>query len=181
MYWPPEIDRYHMTWLAKHLSLGVYFNLFSTQFEGGWAKHTMAGSIKGVIKDGMSRKFDMSMLGKSALSLTDVYNADFKMLGEVDSEGTSDFRCLVPIFLLDTVFFPEVFVLQRELCSKPRKSFLEMKAFDPLESLYNGTSPLTLNDDLHFPKPWERHHPVHGGLCLLCLCLLCEWLEPKEF
>ena len=34
MYCPPEIDRYHMTWLAKHLSLGVYFNLFSTQFEG---------------------------------------------------------------------------------------------------------------------------------------------------
>ncbi|CAK9020021.1 unnamed protein product [Durusdinium trenchii] len=34
MYWPPEIDRYQLTWLAKHLSLGVYFNLFSTQFEG---------------------------------------------------------------------------------------------------------------------------------------------------
>ena len=104
MYWPPEIDRYHMTWLAKHLSLGVYFNLFSTQFEGGWAKHTMAGSIKRAIKDGMGRKFDMRMLGKCALSLTDVYNTDFQTLGEVDSEGTSDFRCLVPIFLLDTVF-----------------------------------------------------------------------------
>ena len=133
MYWPPEIDRYHMTWLAKHLSLGVYFNLFSTQFEGGWAKHTMAGSIKRVIKDGMGRKFDMNMLGKCALSLTDVYNADFKTLGEVDSEGMSDFRCLVPIFLLDTVFFPEVFVLQREIfLQASHVFFLEIKAFDPL-------------------------------------------------
>lgn len=93
-----------------------------------------------------------------------------------------DFMCLVPIFLLGTVFFPEVFVLQRELCSKPRKFFWEIYCIRPLWSHCNyGTSPLTSRNDLHFPKPWERHHPVHGGLCLLCLCLLCEWLEPKEF
>jgi len=34
MYWPSEVHRYHLTWLAQHLSLGVYFNIFSTQFEG---------------------------------------------------------------------------------------------------------------------------------------------------
>eukprot|EP00931_Biecheleriopsis_adriatica_P102956 TRINITY_DN77859_c0_g1_i1.p1 TRINITY_DN77859_c0_g1~~TRINITY_DN77859_c0_g1_i1.p1 ORF type:complete len:288 (-),score=45.87 TRINITY_DN77859_c0_g1_i1:30-893(-) len=34
MYWPPEVDRFQLNWLKTHLSLGVYFNLFSTQFEG---------------------------------------------------------------------------------------------------------------------------------------------------
>ena len=122
----------------------------------------------------------MSMLGKSALSLTDVYNADFKMLGEVDSEGTSDFRCLVPIFLLDTVFFPEVFVSQRDFLASLARFFWEIYCIRPPLSLVFGTSPLILNDELHF-QAVGRHHPVHGGLCLLCLCLLCEWLEPKEF
>lgn len=135
MYWPPEIDRYHMTWLAKHLSLGVYFNLFSTQFEGGWAKHTMAGSIKGVIKDGMSRKFDMSMLGKSALSLTDVYNADFKTLGEVDSEGRR-FYVLGSNFLVRHCFFPRSFCFAEGALQQASQVFLgDLLHSTPLESL----------------------------------------------
>eukprot|EP00933_Yihiella_yeosuensis_P015940 TRINITY_DN1376_c2_g5_i1.p1 TRINITY_DN1376_c2_g5~~TRINITY_DN1376_c2_g5_i1.p1 ORF type:complete len:284 (-),score=50.31 TRINITY_DN1376_c2_g5_i1:188-1039(-) len=54
MYWPAEDDRYHLQWLANNMSLGVYFNLFSTQFEGtllfmiGSAMFAFAAFINGL-------------------------------------------------------------------------------------------------------------------------------------
>ena len=60
-----------------------------------------------------------------------------------------DFRCLVPIFLLDTVFFPEV--LQRDFLQQASHVFLgDLLHSTPWSHCNYGTSPLILNDDLHF-------------------------------
>lgn len=34
LYWPPEAHHAHVNWLVRRLSLGVYFNLFTPEFEG---------------------------------------------------------------------------------------------------------------------------------------------------
>jgi len=34
MYWPPEAHHKGMDWLVNNISLGVYFNLFTPEFEG---------------------------------------------------------------------------------------------------------------------------------------------------
>lgn len=87
MYWPPEVDRYHMTWLAKHLSLGVYFNLFSTQFEGtilfmvGSAFFAFASFVNGLNQ----RSFD-TLTNQLLTAVTSLY------LGPAFNGFTSDLK-----------------------------------------------------------------------------------------
>eukprot|EP00440_Ansanella_granifera_P007413 gb/GFBE01008027.1/.p1 GENE.gb/GFBE01008027.1/~~gb/GFBE01008027.1/.p1 ORF type:complete len:286 (+),score=72.73 gb/GFBE01008027.1/:1-858(+) len=86
MYWPPEVDRYHMTWLKSHLSLGVYFNLFSTQFEGtvlfmiGSALFSFAAFVNGLNQ----RSFD-TVANQLLTAITSFYlgGALFFVMGSV--------------------------------------------------------------------------------------------------
>ncbi|CAJ1329884.1 unnamed protein product [Effrenium voratum] len=113
MYWPPEVDRYHMTWLAKHLSLGVYFNLFSTQFEGtilfmmGSAFFAFAAFVNGLNQ----RSFD-TLTNQLLTAITSTYlgGALFFVMGSVaflPDLGCNETMVYIgaSLFLLGSVFF----------------------------------------------------------------------------
>ncbi|CAE7221636.1 unnamed protein product, partial [Symbiodinium microadriaticum] len=74
MYWPPAVDEYRLTWIAHHLSLGVYLNLFSVQFEGtilfmvGSAFYAFAAFVNGLNQ----RSFD-TLTNQLLTTVTSLY------------------------------------------------------------------------------------------------------------
>mmetsp|Transcript_775 Transcript_775/g.1476 ORF Transcript_775/g.1476 Transcript_775/m.1476 type:complete len:276 (+) Transcript_775:99-926(+) len=74
MYWPPAVEEDRLAWLAHRLSLGVYFNLFSVQFEGtmmfmvGSAFYAFAAFVNGLNQ----RSFD-TLTNQLLTTVTSLY------------------------------------------------------------------------------------------------------------